>query len=61
MKHPWFANFEWDALERGTLKAPFVPDLEEHMDVSHFSEVEPHEEGEPCYDPILDQLFEQQF
>ena len=25
MSHAWFAGFDWKGLQRGTLKAPYVP------------------------------------
>jgi serine/threonine kinase 32 len=26
-RHPWFASFDWDALERKDCQPPFVPDV----------------------------------
>jgi hypothetical protein len=36
-EHPWFAMLHWNELITRTVKAPFVPVLEEDSDVSHFA------------------------
>lgn len=34
--HPWFANFDWDALETHKLEAPYKPDKDcENFDQNH--------------------------
>jgi serine/threonine kinase 32 len=34
--HPWFARFDWDALERKECQPPFVPDMKQaNFDVAH--------------------------
>lgn len=30
--HPWFADFDWDALQAGRLVAPFIPDQVDNFD-----------------------------
>lgn len=52
-KHPWFrdAGFDWDALEKGTMKAPIVPVIRSAEDLSNFEEYpEEHEEFQPYND-----------
>eukprot|EP00242_Pyramimonas_sp_CCMP2087_P014665 CAMPEP_0198203120 /NCGR_PEP_ID=MMETSP1445-20131203/6372_1 /TAXON_ID=36898 /ORGANISM="Pyramimonas sp., Strain CCMP2087" /LENGTH=907 /DNA_ID=CAMNT_0043874371 /DNA_START=201 /DNA_END=2924 /DNA_ORIENTATION=+ len=64
MSHPWFTGFDWMALESGRMKAPFVPDVENDMDVSNFEEV-PEDmhvaDRVPCADKVLDSVFEDCF
>jgi hypothetical protein len=34
--HPWFATIDWAALENKTLQPPFIPQISDPADVSHF-------------------------
>jgi hypothetical protein len=34
--HPWFNGFDWDALARRELKAPYVPEVKGADDASNF-------------------------
>lgn len=38
--HIWFSGFDWDALERREMDAPFVPKVEDKEDTSNFDKVE---------------------
>ncbi|KAJ3321039.1 hypothetical protein HDU93_003439, partial [Gonapodya sp. JEL0774] len=38
-QHPWFAGIDWAALEKGRSRPPFVPELSNASDTSHFEEV----------------------
>jgi len=35
--HPWYAGFEWEAFEAGTMEAPFLPVLKSKTDTSNFT------------------------
>jgi serine/threonine protein kinase len=35
--HPWFSSFDWQALEKKQLKAPFVPSAKEVKKLSNFA------------------------
>jgi len=30
--HPWFADFDWDALQKKTIVSPFIPDKVDNFD-----------------------------
>lgn len=34
--HEWFENFDWDALENKTMKAPIIMPLKDKFDMSNF-------------------------
>ncbi|KAJ3269571.1 hypothetical protein HDV01_001213 [Terramyces sp. JEL0728] len=36
--HPWFEGFDWDDLQQST--PPFIPQLQEKTDTSHFDEID---------------------
>mmetsp|Transcript_10044 Transcript_10044/g.18741 ORF Transcript_10044/g.18741 Transcript_10044/m.18741 type:complete len:436 (+) Transcript_10044:116-1423(+) len=36
VKHKWFSSFNWAGLERGDMKAPYVPTVSDHSDVTNF-------------------------
>eukprot|EP00475_Leptophrys_vorax_P021445 TRINITY_DN29178_c0_g1_i1.p1 TRINITY_DN29178_c0_g1~~TRINITY_DN29178_c0_g1_i1.p1 ORF type:complete len:752 (-),score=178.18 TRINITY_DN29178_c0_g1_i1:59-2314(-) len=42
--HPWFSGFDWDALYKKQLKAPFIPEIRNVEDLSNFAEVSEEEE-----------------
>jgi hypothetical protein len=37
MKHPWFADFDFDAILMRTAEAPFVPKFTGQLDTKYFS------------------------
>ena len=34
-EHPFFAEIDWDALDRKEIEPPFNPDVDGHMDLQH--------------------------
>lgn len=40
MEHPFFQDFDWEALRNHTMQSPFVPTIESSVDVSHFENFE---------------------
>ncbi|KXS13818.1 kinase-like protein [Gonapodya prolifera JEL478] len=38
-EHPWFAGIDWAAMEKGRGRPPFVPELADAVDTTHFEEV----------------------
>lgn len=38
MQHPWFKNFDWDALIQRKLKPTIVPKIKNMLDTSNFDE-----------------------
>ncbi|KXS12554.1 kinase-like protein, partial [Gonapodya prolifera JEL478] len=38
-EHPWFAGIDWAAMEQGRGRPPFVPELADAVDTTHFEEV----------------------
>eukprot|EP00965_Chrysotila_dentata_P007585 246921-Pleurochrysis_carterae.AAC.2 len=48
MAHPWWEGLDWDALERGALPPPFVPELSGDDDDTNFGPVAAR--GEPVLD-----------
>lgn len=51
--HPWFKGFDWDALYRKELSAPFIPDVKSPEDMSNFAEC-PGEDEEMDFPPYED-------
>ena len=45
-KHPWFNDFDWDALDAKTLKPTFIPDIsknnfdDNHVNVRGWNDTE---------------------
>mmetsp|Transcript_19510 Transcript_19510/g.61291 ORF Transcript_19510/g.61291 Transcript_19510/m.61291 type:complete len:114 (+) Transcript_19510:52-393(+) len=35
-RHPWFAGFDWDAMEKLTMKPPYVPVVKNKRDAGNF-------------------------
>ncbi len=35
-QHPWFEGFDWEALEKKQMKPPFIPEIKNDTDLSHF-------------------------
>jgi serine/threonine protein kinase len=35
-QHPWFDGFDWEALEKKKMAPPFVPEVKNATDTSHF-------------------------
>ncbi|MES1909201.1 MAG: hypothetical protein MHM6MM_001983 [Cercozoa sp. M6MM] len=48
-QHPWFRDFDWDALERRTMKAPIVPRIKDEFDLSNFEDYPDEDEPYPPY------------
>eukprot|EP00238_Polyblepharides_amylifera_P006267 CAMPEP_0196579758 /NCGR_PEP_ID=MMETSP1081-20130531/24493_1 /TAXON_ID=36882 /ORGANISM="Pyramimonas amylifera, Strain CCMP720" /LENGTH=934 /DNA_ID=CAMNT_0041899429 /DNA_START=182 /DNA_END=2986 /DNA_ORIENTATION=+ len=65
LKHPWFATMDWVKLEKQLIKPPFVPEIEDDLDVSNFDEVDEESmhraDCSPCDDKILDAVFGEGF
>lgn len=38
-KHPWFSDFDWDALQQRAMAAPWKPELKDETDGKHFQAV----------------------
>eukprot|EP00735_Rhodelphis_limneticus_P001946 TRINITY_DN1267_c0_g1::TRINITY_DN1267_c0_g1_i1::g.26800::m.26800 TRINITY_DN1267_c0_g1::TRINITY_DN1267_c0_g1_i1::g.26800 ORF type:complete len:782 (-),score=302.12,sp/P00516/KGP1_BOVIN/37.69/8e-131,sp/P00516/KGP1_BOVIN/32.73/3e-38,sp/P00516/KGP1_BOVIN/31.86/2e-10,Pkinase/PF00069.20/3.8e+03,Pkinase/PF00069.20/2.1e-68,cNMP_binding/PF00027.24/2e-18,cNMP_binding/PF00027.24/3.5e-20,cNMP_binding/PF00027.24/1.2e-18,Pkinase_Tyr/PF07714.12/7.3e+02,Pkinase_Tyr/PF07714.12/1.2e-31,Kinase-like/PF14531.1/5.7e+ len=36
--HPWFKGFDWEALEKKSMKPPYVPTIKDALDTSNFDE-----------------------
>jgi len=57
-RHPWFANFDWEALQNCSMPAPMVPHIDSPEDMRHFEEIpldipvpgEDEEDGLSMYD-----------
>ena len=48
MSHPWFDSINFKKLRKKEIPAPWVPEVKDSMDTSHFSEFDP-EEVQPPY------------
>ena len=46
--HIWFSGFDWDALERREMAAPFVPKVEDKEDTSNFDKVDVDFSSQRC-------------
>jgi protein kinase A len=44
LEHPWFATVDFEKLRNKGLKAPWVPELKDALDTSHFYEFDEEEE-----------------
>jgi protein kinase A len=52
MDHPWFKSMDWDKLNNFELKAPWVPDIKNVMDSSHFEDFSREERENETGRPI---------
>ena len=43
-RHPWFAGVDWAAVEQRRLRAPWVPEMRNASDTSHFDTKEEDDE-----------------
>lgn len=48
-KFSLLAAIDWDAMLAKTVAAPWVPDLKDPFDVSHFDEFDDHDNIQPYY------------
>jgi len=42
--HRWFSGFHWDALRKGELKAPYIPEVSDPFDLRNFDHFEDQED-----------------
>jgi serine/threonine protein kinase len=50
--HPWFKRFDWSAMQKQQLKAPFVPKVKGNADISNFDKYPAEKEDKrPIKDP----------
>jgi len=54
-RHPWWKNFDWDALFNQTMETPYIPRIRDREDLSNYESYPEEDIKEPlCADPDSD-------